>query len=796
MRNYLLLLLLFLTVGLSAQKVVVKDIQTGEPIPNVYVFSQCKSALTDANGFIDLSHFCSDSIITFQHASYIHQNLTTAQLNSDSVNQVLLIPDIFNIDEVVVAASKWSEGHREVPQTIEKISGKEARIYAPQTSADLLSAESKVFVQKSQMGGGSPMIRGLSANRVLLVIDGVRLNNAIFRGGNLQNVLSIDVNAVENVEVIFGPGSVIYGSDALGGVMSYSSIQPEFAEGEPKAKTNAFIRYSSANNEKTGSASVKLSSKKWASVTSLSNSYYGDLRMGSMGHPSYDRNFYVLNNGQKDSVMQNRDRNIQVGTAFSQFNILQKIAFKPNKDWEFSYNFYYSQLSDVPRYDRLIQEKDNKPKYAEWYYGPQKWFMNSLNVSNKTKTFLHDEAKVTIAYQNYQESRHKRKLDKSIRNQQYEEVNIVSANFDFFKKLGANNTIYYGVEGVFNLVNSTANDLNIYNNNTIEAASRYADNSKYYSAAIYLTDKHYISEKLIANGGVRLNYNSVSATFVKTFYNFPYENADNENLALSGNLGLVYLPNISSKFSLNLSSGFRAPNIDDLSKVFDSGTGNIVVPNPDLKPEQIYNVDLTFEKQLWEKLHLLFNAFYSYLDQAMVVSDFTFNGQDSIMYDGSMVKVEALTNKDFAKIYGLQAGVDWKFYKNFILKSSANYTKGFDSQGFALRHVAPFFGTTHLVFDNSKLIIDAYTDYNSSILYDDLAQSEREKPHIYEQNTEGLPYSPAWQTFNLMVSYRINPLFTVSGGVENILDRRYRPYSSGLAAPGRNFILSLRISSF
>ena len=230
--------------------------------------------------------------------------------------------------------------------------------------------------------------------------------------------------------------------------------------------------------------------------------------------------------------------------------------------------------------------------------------------------------------------------------------------------------------------------------------------------------------------------------------------------------------------------------------MFDSDNGKIVVPNPNLKPEQVYNVDLTFEKQLWKKLHILVNGFYSYLDNAMVVSDFTFNGQDSIMYEGNQAKVTAVTNKDFAKIYGVQASVDWKFYKNIIFKTSANYTKGFDSQEQALRHVSPFFGSTHIIFDNNELTVDVYTVYNGSLSYDQLAQSERDKAHIYEQNAEGLPYSPEWQTINLKLSYRINSVFRVTAGIENILDTRYRPYSSGIAAPGRNFILSLRINSF
>ena len=93
----------------------------------------------------------------------------------------------------------------------------------------MLAQTGEVFVQKSQMGGGSPVIRGFEANKVLIVVDGVRLNNAIYRSGHLQNVITLEPSELESAEIVFGPGSVIYGSDALGGVMDFHTREPRFA---------------------------------------------------------------------------------------------------------------------------------------------------------------------------------------------------------------------------------------------------------------------------------------------------------------------------------------------------------------------------------------------------------------------------------------------------------------------------------------------------------------------------------------------------------------------------------------
>ena len=134
------------------------------------------------------------------------------------------------IDEIVVAANRWEQEKKQTPNRILTIRPSDLQFYNPQTAADMLGQTGQVFVQKSQLGGGSPMIRGFAANSVLIVVDGVRMNNAIFRSGNLQNVISVDPFNLDNTEILFGPGSVMYGSDALGGVMHFRTKSPGFVD--------------------------------------------------------------------------------------------------------------------------------------------------------------------------------------------------------------------------------------------------------------------------------------------------------------------------------------------------------------------------------------------------------------------------------------------------------------------------------------------------------------------------------------------------------------------------------------
>ena len=129
-----------------------------------------------------------------------------------------------SLTEVVVSVNKWEQKLNEVPNKITKVNKTEILRNNPQTAADLLNQTGTVFIQKSQLGGGSPMIRGFATNRILLVIDGVRMNNAIYRSGNLQNIISIDALGTQTAEVNIGPGSLIYGSDAIGGVMDFHTL--------------------------------------------------------------------------------------------------------------------------------------------------------------------------------------------------------------------------------------------------------------------------------------------------------------------------------------------------------------------------------------------------------------------------------------------------------------------------------------------------------------------------------------------------------------------------------------------
>lgn len=782
-----------------SQTITVIDNEDLKPIPDVAILNKSGTSFiyTNRSGKADISSFSDKELICFQNFTFDRLCLTAEELKEKGY-EVRLTRKIFALSEFVISANRWEQNVREVPNKIVTVLKPEVQFYNPQTAADLIALSNEVYVQKSQMGGGSPMIRGFATNRVLIVVDGVRMNNAIYREGNIHNVISLDPSVIESTEIIFGPGATVYGSDAIGGVMDFHTKKALYSTGEKAyIKADALSRLSSANKEKTFHFDFNAGTKKWAFLTSISWSEFDHMKMGSVNNPDYTRPEYAARFNGLDSIVANTNPDVQVNSAYKQLNTMNKLRFKPGRNTDVVFTNHYSQISDIPRYDRLIQYKSGKLRYGDWYYGPQVWLMNNLQITNSKSNKIFDEVRIIAAHQRYQESRHDRSFGKPSINEQFEDVTAVSLNIDFDKKTAnERELLYYGVELVYNDIKSEAQTRDVNTNSVAPAGSRYPNGvNKWSGYSVYAGYKNNISELLTFNTGIRYNYSDLYSTIAdNSFYNFPFTTISISNGAVTGAAGIVARPGEKLKISLNASTGFRAPNLDDAGKVFDSAPGIVVVPNPDLEPEYAWNADLGISKEFGNILHADITAFYTLLTNAMIRHDYLFNGEDSIMYGGELSKVEAMTNAGSARVYGLQVNIQVNMTRNLHLTSTLNLTEGKESNGSYLRHAAPLFGSTHLVFDRSRLKADLYSSYNGSKKYEKMPPSETEKAYMYAKDENGNPWSPGWITLNFKISYAFCNRIFLNAGVENIFDQRYRPYSSGIVAPGRNFILSLRVT--
>lgn len=786
----------------GAQSIRVIDQESNIPISGVTIFNfnKSKSVITNIDGEASLDLFNENETLYFQNILYINVEFRKSDLAKQ--NYILyMVPSIEDLDQVVVSASKFEQSKRDIPQTIVNISANDIQFENPQTSADLLESSGNVFIQKSQLGGGSPMIRGFSTNRLLISVDGVRMNNAIFRSGNLQNVISIDPFSIQETEITLGAGSVVYGSDAIGGVMSFYTQKPQLSYKDSLYfQANSAVRYASANQEKTGHLDFNFGFKKWALWSSVSFTDFDDLRMGRHGPDDYLRPEFVETINGQDVIVANDDPLVQVPTAYDQLNILQKVRYEPKEDLSFDLGVYYTTTSDYPRYDRLLRYRGDSLRSAEWNYGPQRWFMTNLQVTKlSSSSNLYDKIQATAAYQNFEESRIDRDFQAVDRRERQEQVDAYSFNVDLEKALTARTTIFYGLEYVYNRVQSNAFTTNINTGDSTPIVTRYPDGSSWQSIAAYTSFKYKPNPKFVFQSGLRYNHIIANADFTanNSFLNLPFNSTRINAGALTGTAGISWTPNDMILWRFNASTAFRAPNIDDLGKVFDSEPGSVVVPNDNLKPEYAYGGELGLQLNFNDKVLIDLATYYTFLDNALIRGDYNLNGMTQIEYDGELSDIQAIQNASREWIYGFEAGIRFNISKHLRLTSQYNILGGTEEDNgieVPVRHVAPNFGNTHLVWKNDKFLIDAFAEYNNELSFNQLAPSERAKDFIYALDENGNPYSPAWYTLNLRTQYQISEQATIIASLENMTDQRYQTYSSGIAAPGRNLILSLRYS--
>ncbi|QXP60411.1 TonB-dependent receptor domain-containing protein [Olleya sp. HaHaR_3_96] len=793
-------LLFFFSFSVSAQTIKVLNKTTNEPVFGVAIYNtdKSKSEITNLNGEASLDSFKSTDLLYFQHISHKLKEIRKSNIKN---KHVYLTASQQGLDEIVISASNFGQRKKDIPKTIATVSAKDVTFNNPQTSADLLEATGQVYIQKSQLGGGSPMIRGFSTNRLLITVDGVRMNNAIFRGGNLQNVISIDPLSIQNTEVTLGAGSIIYGSDAIGGVMSFYTKKPQFSFSDTlKIKSNVLLRYATASQEKTAHIDVNVGYQKWAFLTNISYTDFNDLTMGSHGPDAYLRPEYVITENGQDVIVENNDSRIQKFTGYNQINLMQKVSYKAAEDLDIDFGLFYTATSDYSRYDRLIRYRGDALRSAEWNYGPQKWFMSNLSVTKRSSNAtFYDNIKTTIAYQNFQESRMDRDFQDSDRNVREESVDALSFNIDFEKKLSKKSNLFYGFEYVYNTVGSLGYTENIETNTVDKTVSRYPDGATWQSGAVYASYKYKPNTTVVFQSGLRYNIVTQKADFTENnqFLDLPFSESNNTANALTGTAGVTWLPNPMLQWKFNLSSAFRAPNIDDTGKVFDSEPGSVVVPNDNLDPEYAYSGELGLKLNFDKVVILDMATYYTYLDNALVRRNGTLNGETQILYDGELSNVQSIQNASKSWIYGFEVGAQVNFSKSFKLTSQYNViggTEETDGVEVPVRHVVPNFGNTHVVWQKDRVKVDGFVNYNNALSFNKLAPSEAEKDYIYALDQNGNPYSPSWYTLNLRTQYQIGDDVTITAALENITDQRYRTYSSGIAAPGRNLIVSLKYS--
>ncbi|MBT8218745.1 MAG: TonB-dependent receptor [Bacteroidia bacterium] len=802
----------------SGYQLHIFDGETGEPLIGATIVSESGlyQDITDLDGNSEMPNLNFRDIITISYIGYETLNLPVYEIRKLQ-GRIALFPDAMTFEEVVVIG-RADKKIEEIPYVVSRIKSEEIQFKNSQTAADALSAHSEIYLQKSQLGGGSPVIRGFEANKVLLVLDGVRMNNAIYRNGHLQNAITVDNSVMDQIEVIYGPGSLIYGSDALGGVVHFRTKDPQLLFGQNespnKVNTNVYGRFSSANLEKTFHFDMNFGMRKFGSLTAVTYSSFDDLKSGSKrteGNPDWGlRQFFFQRIGGIDQIIENTDPTIQAGSAYGQLDILQKFRYQPNDNFYVIANFQYSANSDIPRYDRLTDtlSSASKLKFAEWEYGQQR-LMGSLKARLLKPTWLYDNGTIIYAYQRADEDRFQRKFGNLRRSFQLEEVHINSLTLDFEKALNSSgsNQLTFGVDVNRNSVTSIAGNKNIISQGISGGQlTRYPSGGSSMDQIGAYMDYRWRSQDSLINVRAGLRYSNVTLDVLYTDSDiiiWPAEyytgiTSSNDNLSYAA--AITYNSRNKLQARLIYSSAFRSPNIDDFAKIREKN-GYVTVPNPRLKPElSPMNLELTIAKEFGNiktgtpgaGLKLSGTSFYTALDDAIVRQNFVLpDGSTTLSLDDEQLTVQANVNALKAYIMGLSGNLLAKFDENWSAQASYNWIQGeaerSEGENAPLAHIPPKYGGIAITYQKAPWRFEGNIRFNAEKPIEDYALGES------DNESEALPTgTPAWTTFNFYSKYQLNDQISFNFGVENIGDIHYRPFSSGISAAGRNFIISMR----
>ena len=815
-----------------SQQVLVKDVKTADPLSGAVItdLDSNTSVITNSDGLAYLGDFTPSQNLQVKMLGYRVQFFSFT--DSQELVQVLLEPESLELDEIILSVARSSNLTTQISEKVSVIEDRDIEFNQSATGADLLSISPGVRIQKSQGGGGSPVLRGFEANRVLLVVDGVRLNNAIYRSGHHQYALTIDPNTIDRVEIIFGSSSVAYGSDALGGVIHYYTKSPRLSPDGHQSYSLKSL-YSSAESNLVNNFTADIGFKNWGSFTSLTYSDFGDIRIGKVRNHGFDKwgktPFYSLNSRDTFSPFPtiNSDPLIQQNTGYRQLDLFQKFVFQLNSKNQLSLNMQLSTSSDIPRFDKLIETRDETLRFAEWYYGPQKRLLLGAQYKLFTPWRFMNQGRITFAYQNIKESRISRPFSNVTRSTQEENVNVINFNADFNFSLDKEHKIAYGFEGVYNTVFSRAfsQDLipevpNIENfNQTTFNQSRYnwelpilgyenyrviptrypSDGSNVLTFATYGNWIWNFNPKFSLNLGIRFNYMRVFARWNEQVnINALLRESSVINRVTSETASLTYRPDESTQWNFIFSSGFRSPNIDDLGKISERGS-TLLVPNDFLQAEYAYNLDIGYNKKFKETDYVSLRSFGTILSRHIGRAEFEIVGDDStsdpntIIYNGE--EVETIANKNLGDRFLLGASFDskLKLLHQLNLLTSLTFTHGVKHVQYPpLPSISPLFGDAKLLYENKFLNV-----------YFGMIFSDRKRPEYYslggEDGLEETPEvgsvdgdpiyygAPGWMRFDFNSQVNVSDNASIRFGIENIADIHYKPFASGISAPGRNF---------
>ena len=641
--------------------------------------------------------------------------------------------------EVVVTAQRQKQPKLLVPFSVSTMDKTQIQQYQYRTTPEAMMAINGVFVQKTNHGGGSPFLRGVTGNQTLILIDGIRLNNATFRYGPNQYLNTVDAYSIGKIEVAKGTGSVQYGTDAIGGVINLITVDPTFSIDSARFGGRALVKYMTGDMEKTLRGEATYSSKKVAVLAGISSRNFGDVIGGDttgVQHPS----------------------------GYKEWAIDLKAKFLLKSNVQLTLANQLLQQQHVPVYHKVrlenfrLNEMDPQQRWLSYarlqLQHPNKWIK---------------ETQITFAFQQGIEGRVSSKNGSTIIQKEKDQTQTVSVTANVFSDINKRWSANSGIEVYADRVKSSRTEFNMLSNNSIYKRGLYPNNATANNYSAY--SLHHIQQgKWIVDAGLRVNLFNIG------ILDTSLGDVQLSPAALVSNAAALYQVSQQQKLYASYSSGYRAPNIDDM------GTLGIVdfryeVPTANLAPEKSQHTEIGYKYQS-KLVSATVAAYYMHLSNLITrvkTTNAPINGY-------TVYKKE---NTESAFIKGIEAEVMAQLLGQVSVNAGFSYTYGQSlSKNEPLRRIPPFNGRMATSFKNLRWFGSAEWQFASKQTR--LAQGDKDDNRIGKNGTAG------WQLINLYAGYHLRRI-QLNMGLQNLFNQDYKTHGSGINGVGRSAWISFSI---
>ncbi len=674
-----------------------------------------------------------------------------------------------DLEEVTVTATRSPRRLFDVPTATTVITNSQAKERSQTSLAELFKGETGVYVRATNPSADSPVIRGVTGRDVLLLVDGFRLSHAFMRP-NVQYEGMVDPYFLEQAEIVRGPGSMLYGSDALGGVTNI--VTPSYRADAPTFQL--YTQYNSNPAAISNHLRLNAGGEKAGATVGLTYRSFGDATLGNDPNPQV----FFPNPGKQVAR-----------SGFEYYSANAKVGGELASDQFFTITAQYSQIPNVARQDGIIQGFGPSVAQSERGFAPQsRTFLLAEYRHTFTNTII-DDLRLKVGYQQVQDNRYQRNFNAPRPAFPGYGTGIASANASLenissdlygaiaeLRSTWGNQKLTYGVEAYFDRV---SNARNISNNRTGITADpngpRYVDGSTLNQYGFFLQDEIIWSEQFTSTLGLRYSFVDINIPFSSVR---PGSSGFGRNFeALTASAGLLYRLNRDLNLVFNIGQGFRAPNINDLGNAGERRATDINLPNNNLNAETVFSIDGGFKWSGSNFTGELFAFLSEYPNRISSVSLGTVTNSD-----GSVSEVFQSQNKERESIWGIEFGSRYRFDPQWSIFATANFVYGSVITGDTL--IPPFNGAVGVRYQSSVgTYVEPFIRYAS--LQNRLTDINLTDPRLNPLGT------PGFVILNLRAGIPVTPASTLRVNVDNVLNTTYREHGSSLDGAGTSVSIGL-----